>query len=452
MRAICVVVLLATVGFPPVIARAIEIEATVSSEVVPGPEAKELSGLTHAGGDTYYAVSDDSASAYRLTIELNSDGTIAGPVTVDAEIALLDESGNPFAANPDNEGVAFGTSGGESFLFVSNESMPGIRKHSLATATLGHQVGDEISPFAPSATPGLTQYTDTRPNLGFEALARSAGGSVMWTANEEALDGDGPVSTNTTGTAVRLQRMDGSGTPTGQFVYVAEPRRGTITATFPVDLTGREVSGVVDMELLPDGTLLVLERSFGGSDGLGGLPQFHSRIFGVDFAGATDVSGVDDLDTSVLGDLSDESWTPVTKTLLWDRVFATANYEGMTLGPTLAGGDISLLLISDDQGGLGSQDVLALKVTAVPEPSTWMLLLVGGACCLLVVLCAAWRRRSHQRKRLASLRPSAAGLDCPRSAASSIGRNSGPHDRRRGGTGASQSSRRKPAGVSWQYE
>ena len=51
----------------------------------------------------------------------------------------------------------------------------------------------------------------------------------------------------------------------------------------------------------------------------------------------------------------------------------------MTYGPTLDNGLQSLLLISDNGGGL-SQDMLALAVTAptpVPEPGTWALLATG---------------------------------------------------------------------------
>jgi hypothetical protein len=60
----------------------------------------------------------------------------------------------------------------------------------------------------------------------------------------------------------------------------------------------------------------------------------------VDFAGATDIAA--------LPSLVDAEYTPVRKTLLWQRVFPNINYEGAALGPALAAGGHSVLLLSDD--------------------------------------------------------------------------------------------------------
>jgi hypothetical protein len=55
------------------------------------------------------------------------------------------------------------------------------------------------------------------------------------------------------------------------------------------------------------------------------------------------------------------------KSLLWERRFPFSNFEGMTLGPPLAGGRRSILLVSDDGGGIGGQNqrllALVLHVT-----------------------------------------------------------------------------------------
>ena len=52
----------------------------------------------------------------------------------------------------------------------------------------------------------------------------------------------------------------------------------------------------------------------------------------------------------------------------------------MTFGPTLTDGWTSLLLVSDNGGGI-RQDLYALAV--VPEPSAWVMGAVG-------IACAAW--------------------------------------------------------------
>ncbi len=60
-------------------------------------------------------------------------------------------------------------------------------------------------------------------------------------------------------------------------------------------------------------------------------------------------------------------FVPATKTLIWQRGFPFSNFEGMALGPPVAGGRRSLILVSDDGGGIGGQNqrLLALTVRAV---------------------------------------------------------------------------------------
>jgi len=129
-----------------------------------------------------------------------------------------------------------------------------------------------------------------------------------------------------------------------------------------------ERSGVADVLVLPNGKLLVLERELGQ---VGMLPQFRSRIYEVDFTGATDVSA--------LAGLQGQVYTPVGKALLWESYFLLDNFEGMTLGPELSSGDHSLLLISDNGSGL-NQSLHALTLSGpVPEPGALLLLVAGCA-------------------------------------------------------------------------
>ncbi|RIK93894.1 MAG: hypothetical protein DCC71_23690 [Proteobacteria bacterium] len=60
--------------------------------------------------------------------------------------------------------------------------------------------------------------------------------------------------------------------------------------------------------------------------------------------------------------------------MLWEGLFADDNFEGIALGPPLANGDRSLLLVSDDGAGF-RQSVLALRL--VPEPGSALLVLTG---------------------------------------------------------------------------
>ncbi len=110
----------------------------------------------------------------------------------------------------------------------------------------------------------------------------------------------------------------------------------------------------------------MLERSAG----LVSYPDIdlRNRIFLVEFSGATDVTGI--------AALSAGGFTEVTKTLLWEGLFPDDNFEGIALGPTLANGDRSLLLVSDDGAGLNTS-LYALRLVGVPEPGTALLLAIG---------------------------------------------------------------------------
>jgi hypothetical protein len=141
----------------------------------------------------------------------------------------------------------------------------------------------------------------------------------------------------------------------------------TVSGGIVPGTAGNTNGGVVDLVALPGGQLLVLERSAG----LVSFPDIdlRNRIYLVDFLGATDVTG--------LGALTVGTYTPVAKTLLWEGLFSDDNFEGIALGPLLANGDRSLLLVSDD--GSGAQSVLSLRLTGVPEPGTALLLGAGVA-------------------------------------------------------------------------
>ncbi len=296
--------------------------------------AAELSGITHAGGSTYYAVGDNGAEQiWRVDAPLNARTGRIRSARVTTGIPAPD-------LGRDSEGIAL-TPVGDT-VWVADEIASSITEFSLTT---GQKVGTV-------SVPSIYRPANVQDNMGLESL--TYGAATLWTANEEALRPDGPLSTTTAGSWVRIQEFDGPDLTAGkQFGYLTDP------ITRMSELVSQERSGLVDLVALPNGQMLALERELGGR-----IPRFRSRLYLLDFSGATDVSAIPSL--------SEGGFTPVAKTLLWQRFYRFANFEGITLGPQLDPTSYSLVLISDDGGGTLAQQQrsVALVLTGVHGAGT----------------------------------------------------------------------------------
>jgi hypothetical protein len=125
--------------------------------------------------------------------------------------------------------------------------------------------------------------------------------------------------------------------PAGQWAYVTDPIGGK-------NFAGKARNGVAEMCCLDDGTVLVLEREMSVKGaGIIPMPSFRCRIYQVDFAGATDVSGI--------ASLNGAKYCPVSKTVVFDQNTNFAMYEGLCLGPRLSDGSRSMIMISDGDAG-----------------------------------------------------------------------------------------------------
>lgn len=284
-----------------------------------------LSGITSgAFGSTnpFYAVMDNSNKVLSFTVQVGPTGAITS-----ANLSLC----YALSETRDFEGIA--SVGGA--VYLAEEGTPTIRAYLLP--------GGEVY----QAATLHAVFSNIRPNFGFESLAGTPYGDVLWTANEEALTVDGPASTATAGTVVRLIRFDRwTLAPGPQYAYVTEPWHGSA-------ITGAR-SGVSDMLLLPDGRLLVLERSFAFS--LGGL--FQTRIYEIEFTGATNISS--------LPGLIGQTYTPVSKRLLYQG--DQQNMEGLALGEQLGAGRYSLIGIVDDGDPISENRLVAFELTGVGGP------------------------------------------------------------------------------------
>ena len=289
-------------------------------------ELSEAAYQAPLGGSSHqlYAVQDSGNQLVTLTAGIAANGALTSAAATATQT---------LAQGYDFEGMAIGPAGS---LLVAEESTPAIRRFDEATGA--GRPRSQCRLCMPIIAP-----------ISHSNRSRMPDGSTYWTANEEALNPDGSLSTTSQGTTVRLQRFsyDAAGTLTlgPQYAYNVDPIHiGTSTDS-------RTRSRLVDLVALPDSSLLVLERSLGISGVLFGVPlyQYEDRIYRVTFAGTTDISQ-SPFNSALIG----QSYTPVSKTLLWKGQVGGGfgqNMEGLALGPQLPGGSWSLLGVVDNGGG-----------------------------------------------------------------------------------------------------
>lgn len=290
------------------------------------------SGITWLGGATWCAVMDTGTAFVRFSLDLAADGTPR---------AVRDARAVPFAVRHDYEDVApcpapvarrFAAAAAGDGLLVSEEDTPAVHVVDSAGAIVG-----AVSVPAVLAT--------RRPNRGLESLCVAADGASLWTANEEALPDDGPPPTAGVGTVVRLVEVRlaaAAGAAHGRHLaYAVDPPHACVPEG------ARDIySGVVALAALPDGRLLVLERSAARC-----LPPFENRIYIIDPAAAVDVAGVP-------RGLAARPELHAAKQLAW-RGAIGCNLEGLAVGPPLAAGGTAVVAISD-AGGLDAPTQLVV--------------------------------------------------------------------------------------------
>ncbi|WP_066423649.1 esterase-like activity of phytase family protein [Anabaena sp. 4-3] len=322
-----------------------------------------LSGITYDPVEqVYHAISDDRSNInparfYSLTIDLSDGSLNNGDVSITRVTSLLDENGDPFAANSlDPEGIAWTDNG---TVFVSSEGdannsiAPFVREFSLAGGQLQNFVVPEK--FLPQANQGI------RNNLAFESLTLTPDQRFLFTATENALIQDGETANATDGSFVRIIQYDLTGTVpqvVKEFLYQTD-------AIPPVDNSNSvDTNGLVDLVAIDNtGSLLTLERAFTAEGGYSG------KIYEIRLQNSPDISN--------LASVSDADITPVSKRLLFDLStldIQIDNIEGMTLGPVLPNGKRSLIIVSDDNfDSFGPQNnqILAFEIN-IGEPPVFL--------------------------------------------------------------------------------
>lgn len=271
-----------------------------------------LSGIARAVDGTYFAAADRGGVVYRATIGVDS---ATGEIGTNAFERL------PGSRGTDLEAIA--TAGGT--VWVADEASNSVLR-----------VGDGAV-----LRLGGASYAQCGRNRGLESLAATSDGSTLWVCNEEAA----PPETN----AVRLAKFVRSASSDG-----LDWNCETMVAYRPDAVAGQPfrglaMSGVSDLTVLSDGTLLALEREFSRK---GQFPSVRIRIYEIGFEGADDVRRVANADQV----------RPVSKRLVFELPSMPVNFEGICEGPTLADGRRTLILVADGDAPLPP----ALGVAALP--------------------------------------------------------------------------------------
>ncbi len=313
-----------------------------------------LSALTYdRQRDRFYALSDDRSALaparfYTLKLRLNTSTTekpSLEKVEIENVTFLKNEDGKTFPKGTiDPEGIALSPKG---TVFISSEGdhnlgiAPFIREFDLKT---GQQL--RSLPIPEHYLPNDSTQENQPPrgvqnNLGFESLTVEPGSSLaavtgdpfrLFTATESALIQDNLPDTSIQSPRIRLMHylIGNIASPmvVTEHLYLLDPAPN-----------GAIRHGLTDLVTVDSGGhFLSLERSYGL---LGG----SAKIYQIATSAATDTSGI----ATLKGDVS--RIDSIKKKLLLDLSelgIYLDNLEGITLGPRLADGSQSLLLVSDN--------------------------------------------------------------------------------------------------------
>ena len=300
-----------------------------------------LSGISWAGNNAYYAVSDDvftgEVGLYPMTIELATNGLSVISCSIPSPTNRIS-----LAKAYDLEDVAFDAV--NSTVWVADETRGTVKEYRVADGTVVRTLSlpEELK--------------KTRSNLGIESLTLSPDGKTLWTCTEEALACDGARSSPTNGTTVRLLKYT---RPTAKEGFTLADMYSYTTDAWSqkFDYVGKGRRGVSGLCALPDGSLLVLERelSFGGAHPLKAATtaRLAFDVYHVEFPRGS-------------GGLVATNVRKVKLASGGGPVFAFGNFEGICLGPCLSDGKRSVLLISDAGDGVSQPMILPMVLSSAP--------------------------------------------------------------------------------------
>lgn len=292
-------------------------------------------------------ISDDSQDHRVFVFDISKPGS---PFRIDLHAYFPLPTGPGAPAALDSEGIALTRS---DHLFVSSEGLP-QRDPRVPPAIVEYtRRVDYVGPLTipPKFLPPATGPLDhgVRQNEGFESLTLSPDEQRLFTATETSLAQDGERATVDRGTTARLLEFVSSG---GRFVAAREYPYPLDPVPNPGFTPRFVINGLVELLALGGTEFLSMDRGYAEEAGDNGRRATFIRIYRMSIDDATDISGME----SIRGRTGLKA---VRKRLVLDlntvqelppelRVAALDNFEGICLGPSLADGSRTLLIVSDD--------------------------------------------------------------------------------------------------------
>lgn len=274
----------------------------------------DFSGIAYLGGNRYAVVSDKSATEGYYVFNIRID-SVTGHVS-DAYSEGFVDFGLP---NRDAEGIAYCAAGRS--VLVAGEKDSRILEYALDGRFTGREI---VVP---------QEFHGKRPNYGIESLTYNGNTGLFWTTTESALPVDGAYASpsNRVRNTLRLQSFASSLAPYRQYFYQTD------TPEYSGASFLNYAMGVSELCALDDGRLIVLEREFVVKNKKVGS-FVNCKLYVVNPVATAEG---DTLSKTLLTEFR-------TKLTLFGR--RLANYEGMCLGPRLADGCRTLVMINDSQG------------------------------------------------------------------------------------------------------
>lgn len=288
--------------------------------------AGNYSGITPVGSNEYAVVSDKSATDGFFVFRIDID-SVSGEITDVVNLGFKGDS----LRNADCEGIVYRPSTGT--FFISRESDNVIGEYTADGKFTGRSMNIP------------DDYKKCVGNYGFEALTYDEDTHLFWTINESTMNGDGECATplNHVSNVLRLQSFDDNLQPVKQYAYrMDEPMANKKSSNYAM--------GVSELAALGEGRILVLEREFFVPTlKIGAFAQCKLYEIVPEDAEPLPLNRTIGADTKFVNKRLVYSF--VTRLTLLD--WSVANYEGMCLGPKLADGSRTVVLVSDSQDNYG---------------------------------------------------------------------------------------------------